>query len=438
MLLFSERELFFTSSVIYDREINISGDREMRRKVCFVICIVMVFTLLASCAKKEEKIEPKPEGRPLNTGKEDEMSGETVINTGLPEKSVYGVGILDRLYRSGENIVVSDLSINMALAMLAEGAKGETLAELEAYLGCPIDEYRAFVLRYLKELPDNEEMKVLISNSYWKDEACTIRDSYGKILEDNYKALFKEVDFSKEGTAAMINDFVKDKTKGLIDHLVDDGDIYDLKMMIMNCLYFKGLWGDEVNIVKEEDFKGLKNTKKTKMLFTSEDTYFENEKAVAFSKKYMGRYEFIGILPKEEGDFSLQDLDISSLLKSRNDSDYKVHTMIPELDIKFGSDITTALEEMGIKHVFAPELADLGNMSDESLYADTVIHKTRLKLNKEGTEAAAVTAIMVKATGLPMMEKRTEVDIHLDRPFAFLIYDTENDIALFTGKVMMP
>ena len=77
-------------------------------------------------------------------------------------------------------------------------------------------------------------------------------------------------------------------------------------------------------------------------------------------------------------------------------------------------------------------------MSDESLYADTVIHKTRLKLNKEGTEAAAVTAIMVKATGLPMMEKRTEVDIHLDRPFAFLIYDTENDIALFTGKVMMP
>ena len=412
----------------------------MKRTVSLLICMVMVFTMLASCAKKEEITEPKAEGRPLNTAEEDTMNVENIIDTKLPETSAYGEALLDILYKakSGENVVISDMSVKFALAMLAEGARGETLTELEAYLGCPIEQYRAFVRSYMEGLPDDEELKVMVSNSYWKDVDTTVRESYSKILEEDYSAIFKEVDFSKEGTAAKINDFVKEKTKGLIDRLVSDGDLEALQLMIMNCLYFKALWRDEVSVVEQKNFNGLTKTKKTKMLITTENTYFENDKAVGFSKPYMGRYEFIGILPKEEGDFSLEDLDIGTLLMSRNESDYRVHAMIPEMDVKYSSEITPALMELGMQRAFLPGLADLGNMSEESLYADKVIHKTRLKLDKTGTEAAAVTAIMVKAAGLPIMEERTDVEINLNRPFAFLIYDTVNNVALFTGKIMMP
>ena len=133
----------------------------------------------------------------------------------------------------------------------------------------------------------------------------------------------------------------------------------------------------------------------------------------------------------------MEDLDLASFIKSRNDTDYTIHTKIPELDISSGGDLTDILQKMGIQSAFIPDYADLSLITDEQMYIYKVIQKTKLKLDKDGTEAAAVTVAVANCESAFIQEKE-EKEVYLDRPFAFMIYDNMTDTALFTGKVMMP
>ncbi|MBQ5957262.1 MAG: serpin family protein [Clostridia bacterium] len=406
----------------------------MKRILCLIICIMMLLTMV-SCSRKTGIKEPENNKK---SGQAGTTTGKPAVKTNVkPKKSDYGQQLLDMLYKKGENVLISDLSLKMCLAMVAEGAQGDTLKELETYLGCSVEEYRKFAADYLKDLPDSENIKIMIANSYWKDKNLKVKEGYAKVLQDSYEAEYREVVFRDKETAALINGYVKDKTKGLIDKIVDYDTIKEAALMLMNVLYFKSTWLDEVYLVEKNDFRGLDETKEKNMLRTSEDTYFENDKAIGFAKPYTGRYEFVAILPKTEGDFKLEDLDLASFIKSRNDTDYMIHTKIPELDISSGGDLTEILKNMGIQSAFIPDYADLSLITDEQMYIYKVIQKTKLKLDKDGTEAAAVTIAVANCESAFIQEKE-EKEVYLDRPFAFMIYDNQTDTALFTGKVMMP
>ncbi|MBQ4288978.1 MAG: hypothetical protein II749_03340 [Clostridia bacterium] len=419
----------------------------MKKMICLVTVFVMMLTF-ASCTRKEPVKGPvsEPAKEPVSEPVKDNGTGTKLSTDDKEEINVdtkedrYSARLVDLLYkRHKENVVVSDLSIKMALAMCLEGADGTTKAEMLAYFGAK-DEREVLdkMTELLSSQTDDETVKMLLANMILYNDDTTLSEAYIKKIQEDFDITPLERKLFSDETATEINDFVKKNTRGLIERITKKEDLEDLKLFLVNTLYFKGTWAHEIDYSAYEDtFHGLDKDNKVTFYNDTVDTYFENDKAVAFAKQYYGNYEFIGILPKEEGDFDLESLDLAGLLESRDYSSYDVDIILPKLDIEYGGDITDCIKEDGLRTAFDPLHADFSGMSEDTeLVLSKVIHKTRLKLDGKGTEAAAVTAIGMKATGMFMPEEKEKKEVHLTRPFVFIIYDYTTDTALFTGKII--
>ena len=156
--------------------------------------------------------------------------------------------------------------------------------------------------------------------------------------------------------------------------------------------------------------------------------------ATAFSCRYKNGLDFIGILPKQTGDFTIESLDIPSLLESET-YDYDVTARMPELKFDSSFPLNNALSAAGLMGLFDIETANLSGISDGRLYVTEVLQKTSLELDKDGTKAAAVTMV-APGNMMPMPKEKKEVA--LNRPFAFMIYDSEEEQIVFLGKVTEP
>lgn len=162
------------------------------------------------------------------------------------------------------------------------------------------------------------------------------------------------------------------------------------------------------------------------------DQYYENDQATAFARSYINGLQFIGILPKEDGDFTLEDLDIPGLLESKPDY-ASVNARMPKLDYTTSVELTDILSGLGLEQIFS-NTADFSGISDVPTFVSSIIQKTNLQLDENGTKAAAVTAAMIECMSALSEEEPKEVN--LNRPFVFLIYDAEVEEPLFVGKVV--
>ncbi len=214
--------------------------------------------------------------------------------------------------------------------------------------------------------------------------------------------------------------------------------------MLINTLYFESAWEDEWYVRRDVNDKDTLETftlpdgttKEIPLMYNGGDSYFENDKATAFSCGYKNGLEFIGILPKDEGGFTLEDLDIQSLLKSRTDK-YDVSAVMPRLNFETDFKLKDALSAAGLQEIFDVSKADFSGISEMELFVSEIIQKTKLELDENGTRAAAVTAILMD-TGGGMPDPKEQKTVRLDRPFAFMIYDSNEDQILFVGKVTNP
>ncbi len=164
--------------------------------------------------------------------------------------------------------------------------------------------------------------------------------------------------------------------------------------------------------------------------------YFENDKATAFGCTYKNGLKFIGILPKETGDFTIEALDITSLLASET-YEYNVTACMPKLTFDTNLPLADALSAAGLSEIFERDKADFSGMSEADLWVSDVLQKTRLELDEHKTKASAATGIMMNGAGaMPKEDMRREV--FLDRPFAFVIYDSAENQIVFLGKVTEP
>ena len=343
-----------------------------------------------------------------------------------------GEKLIDALYeKKQDNVVISNTSINIALSMLLEGANGETQKQIEDYLGVTKEEAKELNKKLLALLNSHGEdgLQINVANSVWCGENKEIKEDYINLLREYFGAQTEKVDFSDDKTADLINEWCSDKTKGLIKKIADAGQLKaaDLALMLLNAIYFKGVWETPYDEVEEGTFNG----NPADVLRGSESKYFENDKAIAFAKEYRGGYEFIGILPKEEGEFTVADLDIKGLLENMTQH-YTVETQIPLFEMEYETGLESILPQLGIEDVFTAD-CDLTDIGDE-LQVGRVTHKTYMKLDEKGTEAAAVTSIMV--TEGAMMKEPEVKEVILDRPFVFMLYDLRTDTALFTGKIV--
>ena len=350
------------------------------------------------------------------------------------ESAKFSAQLTDLLAEQSEdNVLVSGLSVKTALAMLAQGATGETLKELEELLGMDQEALRAEAQELLQQYNALEEVTLSMADGLWTNQDLVVKEEYVKLLEEYFEATAREMDFTESESADEINQWISEKTNGLIEDVIDAEMLKGMQAVLANALYFKAGWEDPFVTLEEQDFHNQDGSVTTvEMMSSTEDTYLENEAAFGFMKPYSEGMVFVGILPKEEGEFTLEDLNLDSLVQSQT-QDYDVAVSLPKFKIECGTSLNDALGKMGLEKVFT-DAAELDGISETELKVSEVIHNTCMEVDENGTEAAASTVVMVKEMALlPEKEIKT---VTLDRPFAFGIYDTEHGQWIFTGKMV--
>ena len=342
---------------------------------------------------------------------------------------------------SDKNIMFSPTSLNFALGMIAEGAKGETKEILDDYLGT--NDFAAYAKEYLDKIKayntEDEsygyQSKVKIADAIWLDNGLTLQEKFKNTVSDSFGAEVEAVDFSAaEKTCDVINSWCDKNTEGLIPKIITPDLINDnTGLCLTNSLYFESGWnGEPWNVSDTEESFGKKE--KTKYMTCTGDRYYENDKATAFGRDYANGLSFIGILPNDEGNFNLEDLDIGGLLKSNPEYD-EVDCKMPKLNFETSTVLNDMLSSMGLDNLFSSN-SDFSGIADQNVNVDTILQKTKLELDENGTKAAAVTAVTMECMSATVEKEPIIKTVELTRPFAFLIYDRSNDEILFIGKVI--
>ncbi|MCR5460355.1 MAG: serpin family protein [Acetatifactor sp.] len=425
----------------------------MKKKLLLLLCACMMLGGCSDAGTGKPSETEKPSVQETQGSQETPVLGEgeeqeiqQVELTDTYQKAAY---FADQIYKEKHgNVLVSPLSLNVALGMATEGASGETAKELYRYLGREdyadwVDEYMTYAesLKTGSGKKSGYTFNYKLANSIWvKKEAKLLKD-YQKLVEKKFRAEAENVDFvgDADRTAQKINSWCDKHTEGLIKKIVTpDKFDADLMAILVNSVYFESPWVQEWHLNNHEftDLQG--NKKEQEMLSDTLGTYYENDYATAFSKNYYNGFQFIGILPKAEGDFELGDLDLKNLLESET-NEYDVRALMPQLNYETESEnVIDVLKAQGVYRAFDEERAEFYRMiEDEPLYISKIIQKCKIELDKDGTRAAAVTAIFMTKESAAIRPKEKEVkEVYLDRPFAFLIYDSQKDQIVFAGKVV--
>lgn len=345
---------------------------------------------------------------------------------------------------SGKNTLISPLSVLCALAMTANGAEEETLAQMEEVLGMTTEELNLYLYSYMQNLPQGEKYKLSLANSIWftEDERFTVNQDFLQTNANYYGADIYKAPFDKQ-TLKDINNWVKQNTDEMIPEILDQIPAEAI-MYLVNALAFEAEWSEiyEKHQVKDGEFTKEDGTKQdVRFMYGSEGTYLEDEKATGFMKRYKGgKYAFVAMLPNEGVSVSeyIASLDGESLNALLANPQYAtVHTSIPKFETEYKVEMSEILKSMGMTEAFDMYNADfegLGTSTGGNIYISRVLHKTFISVGEKGTKAGAATIVEMKdgAAAEPTEPK----EVYLDRPFVYMLVDCENNIPFFIGTMM--
>ncbi|MBO5281270.1 MAG: serpin family protein, partial [Clostridia bacterium] len=348
----------------------------------------------------------------------------------------------------GENTLISPLSVLSALAMTANGARGETLRQMESVLGMTADELNRYLYSYVQFLPRGDKYTLHLANSIWftDDSRFTVEESFLQTNADYYRAAAYKAPFDNR-TVKDINNWVKRETDGMIPKVLD-GLSPKAVMYLVNALAFEAEWTKyyEKHQVRDAVFTKEDGTKQDiELMYSNEGMYLEDERATGFVKYYSGyKYAFAALLPNEgvtvdEYLASIDGTALSNLLSGAQSA--SVSAAIPKFESEYSIELSKTLTNMGMNDAFDEEKADFSGLGtytdivDYNIYINRVIHKTHIKVGEKGTKAGAVTVVeMGKADSASDPNERKSVC--LDRPFVYMLIDCENNIPFFIGTVM--
>lgn len=346
-----------------------------------------------------------------------------------------------------ENVVISPLSAYLALAMTANGARGDTLAEFEKTLGgdLNIEEINLFSRALINRLTQEAgSTKLSIADSIWVDkDSFTADNDFLQKVVDYFGAQVFASDLQAKGTVKDVNRWIDDNTNGLIKEMLSDISP-DTVMLLINTLYMKAKWDKEFDA-----FNSYTGTF-TKADGSTVNTEYMSKSA---SQKYIKTDGVEGvILPYDDGRLGFVALrsadgktasdafssvsNIKALIDSAYDTDVRLR--LPKFKAEYNLTMNDILKSAGINLAFDDKKADLsglGSASIGSLYISDVIQKVAIDVNEIGTEAAAATVIDIRTTS-GIVENGVLLDFN--SPFIYMIVDLESGVPLFMGILNDP
>ncbi len=375
--------------------------------------------------------------------KANEVSAEAEL-TGGDSKEIadFAVKLFQGSASLDENTLVSPLSVLCALAMTANGARGETLAQMEQAFGLTVPELNEYLRTYLNSLSTGDKYKVSAANSIWfkDDKTLTVEKDFLQTNADYYGASIYKAAFDAN-TLKDINAWVNKNTDGMIESILDEIPQAAV-MYLINALAFDAEWENIYNVsqVRDGEFTTMSGEKRSvDMMYASENQFLEDGSATGFIKYYADRkYAFAALLPNEgiTVDDYIASLTGDGLMGTlKNAQSVEVETAIPKFENEYSVEMSDILKYMGMTDAFDGGLADfsgLGKSTAGNIFISRVIHKTHIAVDEKGTKAGAATAVEMRATSAPMNEPKT---VYLDRPFVYALLDCETNLPIFIGAV---
>ena len=347
----------------------------------------------------------------------------------------FSVELLKKCFDGKSNTLISPLSVSTALTMTANGANCQTKDEMEKVLGngISLDELNKYLSSFNDSLTSGEDFSLKNANSIWfiKDNNFNVNNEFLQTNADLYHAEIYKRAYNSE-VVNDINNWVSEHTDGMIDKLLDNGDALS-NIALINATAFNAVWETYYfdNFVEDGTFTDANgNEQSTTMLISEESEYINGDNCTGFIKKYKGgKYGFAAILPDSNipVDEFVGSLTGEKLFKMlQNTETANVVANIPKFEYEYSADLNEMLKSLGMSTAFS-DSADFSGISQSGLFISDVLHKTKISVTEEGTRAAAATGVVMSAA--PDGDKQ----VILNRPFMYMIIDTETMLPLFAG-----
>ena len=380
------------------------------------------------------------------------LRGEGVDKAMTPALLGYSTKTVSKLLGGEEtaNVVYSPANLYLALSMLTETVDGETRAQLLDLLGTEDEEtVRTTANALWRALyTDSASGKTLLANSLWLSEGQVYRTETAERLANDYCASVFSVPMGTGDANEAVQAWLNTNTGGLLADAVKNIETKpETVMLLLSTIYFKDQWRDEFYAggTAEDTFTAADGTaQRVDFMNKTQDraSYVRGEGYTVAQLSFRGGESMIFLLPDEgtaltpllRGEAALTDL-FTDVYDNDRAQTAKLIWSVPKFDVSSDLELTAALKSLGVTDVFDDTQADFSPLADfdEPVAVTQVQHAARVKIDEEGCEAAAFTAIMGDATAA-MPEELPVVEMDLDRPFAFAITGADG-LPLFVGAV---
>ncbi len=408
----------------------------MKKLLIFVLVLALTVSTAACAAPAESDLMKGIEAQKLDV-ELPEVGGESAVSPMDFAVSLFKAGI-----EAEKNTLISPVSVLYALAVAANGAKGETREQMEEVLGMPIPELNAYLKAYMNALPQSTKAKLSIANSVWftDDERFAVERDFLQTNADYYGADIYKAAFD-DGTLKAINTWVKDNTDGMIENILDEISP-EAVMYLINAMAFDAEWQDiyfETQINDGVFVNENGEEQNVKMMRSEEHYYLEDDNATGFMKHYANsKYAFAALLPQEgisveEYVAGLTGEGLASMLEG--DRWATVYAAMPKFESEYSIEMSGILSSMGMTDAFDQREADfsgLGSSTAGNIFISRVIHKAFISVDERGTKAGAATVVDMAPGAAPVEEIK---EVTLDRPFVYMIIDCEANLPLFMGTM---
>ena len=439
----------------------------MKKKFFLLSAIMLsgvILSSLLSCSSSEEieQLEPKQVVNMLSESQPIELTPEQRVfandNNGFTLNFLKTVNNADK---SGKSFIYSPLSVTYVLGMVNDAATGQTEQELEQVMGFHQGGIKA-VNDYCKKLIDglskvDDKVTLNIANALFVNKnRGTLQQQYQQDMKQYYDAQAENLDFKLPSTLKTINDWASDHTNGMIPTILDKID-EKVVIYLLNAIYFKADWASkfEAKNTEEEKFTATNGTIKLPLMHQNVlIQYLKNEDYSAIEIPYgNGLWKMTVMLP-EEGKttddvinrLSALGLEGHGFCGTMGDTyrPYEVDLKLPLFETSSDTDklglkdgLITLLQEMGIHWVFDSEVSEVPNMCEKgNMYISMMRQKAKIKVNEEGSEAAAVTVAGAIDTSsiTPEPVEYPKATFHANRPFVYTISEASSGVIVFVGK----
>lgn len=360
-------------------------------------------------------------------------------------------------HETENNVVYSPANLYLALCMLAETADGESRAQILKLLGlASVEQARTAANSLYRSLYNDSAVgKTLLANSIWLNQQVDFKQQTVDTLANDYFASSFRAPMGDKATDAAIHEWINANTNHLLENAANGLETKpETLMMLISTLYFKGTWSDQFdqNATKEDTFTNAKGeAQKIDFMHRSDDrgAYYRGDNFTVASLPFRDGTRMWFLLPDEgvsvqdallgggtpfNGFDAAPDKTVGTPFGAAIASEgvAKIRWSVPKFDVDGSLDLIPALQALGVTDVFGGS-ADFTPLTDMDAVISAVQHAARVKVDEEGCEAAAFTAMTMTTTAL-MPEQLPVVEMNLNRPFGFLITGA-NGLPLFVSVV---